>query len=63
GSVKAECLNCGVTHTPLWRCGLNNELNCDVCGLYCKLVGFPLFSVWSVISSKCPSPSPVPMMQ
>ncbi|EIM79791.1 glucocorticoid receptor-like protein, partial [Stereum hirsutum FP-91666 SS1] len=30
------CLNCGVTHTPLWRKGLNNELNCNAGGLYCQ---------------------------
>ncbi|KAJ7143897.1 hypothetical protein C8R44DRAFT_691648, partial [Mycena epipterygia] len=32
--VKAECSNCGATHMPLWRRGLND---CNVCGLYCKL--------------------------
>ncbi|KAJ7600037.1 hypothetical protein C8J56DRAFT_879793 [Mycena floridula] len=37
GGVKAECLNCGATHTLLWRPGLNDELNCNACGLYCKL--------------------------
>jgi GATA zinc finger len=37
GGVKAECVNCGTTHTALWRRGLNDELNCYVCGLYYKL--------------------------
>ncbi|KAI0749086.1 hypothetical protein C8Q74DRAFT_1394854, partial [Fomes fomentarius] len=32
--AKAECSNCGVTHTSLWRSGLNNDLNCNACGLY-----------------------------
>ncbi|KAF9237994.1 hypothetical protein BU15DRAFT_75603 [Melanogaster broomeanus] len=37
GGVKAECSNCGATHTPLWRRGLNDKLNCNAHGLYCKL--------------------------
>jgi len=41
GGAKAECLDCGATHTPLWRRGWNDELNCNACGLYCKLVSCP----------------------
>ncbi|KAJ7898224.1 hypothetical protein B0H14DRAFT_2494542 [Mycena olivaceomarginata] len=37
GGVKAECSNCSATHTPLWHRGLNDELDWNVCGLYCKL--------------------------
>lgn len=29
-SGKSECANCGATSTPLWRRGLNDELNCNV---------------------------------
>lgn len=43
GGVKEECSNCGATHTPLWRRGLNDKLNCNACGLYCKLVGWIYF--------------------
>ncbi|KAF7373860.1 Transcription factor [Mycena sanguinolenta] len=35
--VEEEEVTCGTTHTPLWRRGLNDELNCNACGLYCKL--------------------------
>jgi hypothetical protein len=53
GGVKAECSNCGATHTPLWRRGLNDELNCNACGLYCKLVGgFSFFFSWSTYLSR-----------
>lgn len=30
GGVKSECANCGANSTPLWRRGLNDELNCNV---------------------------------
>ncbi|KAF9521689.1 hypothetical protein CPB83DRAFT_922596, partial [Crepidotus variabilis] len=29
--------NCGATHTPFWRRGLNDELNRNACGLNYKL--------------------------
>jgi hypothetical protein len=32
---KSECANCGATSTPLWRRGLNDELNCNVRRLFC----------------------------
>ncbi|KAF9236558.1 hypothetical protein BU15DRAFT_63912 [Melanogaster broomeanus] len=37
GGVTAECSNCNATHALLWRRGLNDELNYNACGLYCKL--------------------------
>ncbi|KAG9037621.1 hypothetical protein FRB95_004841 [Tulasnella sp. JGI-2019a] len=37
GGVKSECANCGANSTPLWRRGLNDELNCNACGLFAKL--------------------------
>jgi len=30
GGVKSECAKCGANSTPLWRRGLNDELNCNV---------------------------------
>lgn len=38
GHGKAGCANCGATNTPMWRRGLNEELNCNACGLYFKAV-------------------------
>ncbi|KAJ7222734.1 hypothetical protein B0H12DRAFT_1224108 [Mycena haematopus] len=44
--VKAECSNCGATRTPQWRKGLNDELNCNACGLrYCRLQKRPAVHV------------------
>ena len=37
GGVKSECANCGANSTPLWRRGLNDELNCNACGLFAKV--------------------------
>ena len=34
---KTECSNCGATHTPMAK-WLNDELKCNACGLYRKLV-------------------------
>lgn len=51
GGVKAECSNCGATHIPLWRRGLNDELNCNNYGLYCKLVSQSFFSIFKCENS------------
>ncbi|KAJ3871475.1 hypothetical protein F5051DRAFT_299553, partial [Lentinula edodes] len=49
-----RCHPPGAVHTPFWRKWLNNELNCNACGLYSRLVIFdkedqpfsPLYSLW-----------------
>ncbi|KAF9236173.1 hypothetical protein BU15DRAFT_50472, partial [Melanogaster broomeanus] len=63
GRVKAECSNCGVAHTPLWRRGLNDELNCNACGHFCKLICNPLNACWLLTHSpqhKHPRPQAAP---
>ncbi|KAG1787188.1 uncharacterized protein HD556DRAFT_1247203, partial [Suillus plorans] len=37
-------------HAPLWRRGLNDELNCNTCGLYCKLVS-DISSIYTIRTS------------
>ncbi|KAJ3411968.1 hypothetical protein HDV05_001446 [Chytridiales sp. JEL 0842] len=36
-SGDTKCSNCGVTSTPLWRRGMNDDILCNACGLYYKL--------------------------
>jgi hypothetical protein len=44
-----EISNCGAMHTPkVRRSRLNDEMNCNVCGLYCKLVSPSRLTVHSL---------------
>ena len=55
GGMKAECTNCGATHIPLGRHGLNDGLNCHACGLCYKLVsplGLGFLSSLTVMDSQ-----------
>ncbi|KIK54508.1 hypothetical protein GYMLUDRAFT_177022 [Collybiopsis luxurians FD-317 M1] len=38
GGQPSKCCNCGTTTTPLWRKGKDDELNCNACGIYFKVV-------------------------
>ncbi|KAL1680973.1 hypothetical protein EV122DRAFT_288278 [Schizophyllum commune] len=57
--AKAECANCGATHTPLWRRGLNDELNCNACGLYYKQHRVPRPKTTARNGANKPAPSSI----
>ncbi|GLB42622.1 hypothetical protein LshimejAT787_1200710 [Lyophyllum shimeji] len=43
------------THTLLWRRGLNGELSCDACGLYCQFRSS--FNISAVVRGPCGIPT------